>query len=60
MQQEGRIDAGQRPLVDTHQPVDSILHCDFYADQQGGSMARLTANECVLRETAERAGELER
>ncbi len=34
-------------------------NCGFYADPDGGSLARLAANECVLRETAERAAELE-
>ncbi|ACO79230.1 hypothetical protein AvCA_30650 [Azotobacter vinelandii CA] len=35
-------------------------NCDFYADPDGGSLARVAANECVLRETTERAAELER
>lgn len=34
-------------------------NCAFYADPDGGSMARINANDCVLRETAERAVELE-
>ena len=34
-------------------------NCRFYADPDGGTMARVAANECVLRETAERATELD-
>ncbi len=34
-------------------------NCNFYADPEGGTLANLLANECVLRETAERAKELE-
>ncbi len=34
-------------------------NCGFYLDPDGGSLARILANECVLRETAERADELE-
>jgi len=34
-------------------------NCDFYNDPEGGSYQRLLANECMLRETAERAKELE-
>ncbi|MEA1051885.1 lysozyme inhibitor LprI family protein [Lamprobacter modestohalophilus] len=34
-------------------------NCDFYNDPEGGSYQRVMANECMLRETAERAKELE-
>jgi uncharacterized protein YecT (DUF1311 family) len=34
-------------------------NCEFYYDPQGGSAARLAANECVVTLTAERAHELE-
>lgn len=34
-------------------------NCAFYDDPEGGSYQRLMANECMLRETAERAKELE-
>jgi uncharacterized protein YecT (DUF1311 family) len=34
-------------------------NCEFYSDPQGGSAARLAANECVITLTAERAHELE-
>lgn len=34
-------------------------NCDFYNDPQGGTLHRMLASECVLRETAERAQELE-
>jgi uncharacterized protein YecT (DUF1311 family) len=34
-------------------------NCNFYADPEGGTFANLLASECVLRETAERAKELE-
>lgn len=33
-------------------------NCSFYADPQGGSIARVTANECYLNATADRAKEL--
>lgn len=33
-------------------------NCDFAYDPNGGSMARLSANDCFLRMTAERAEEL--
>lgn len=33
-------------------------NCRFYADPDGGSLARVAANDCVLRETAARAAEL--
>ena len=32
--------------------------CQFYADPDGGSLARIEANTCLLRMTAERAEEL--
>ena len=34
-------------------------NCDFLFDPNGGQAARMTANSCVLRMTAERALELE-
>ena len=34
-------------------------NCSFYFDPQGGSYARVAANECMMSETAERAFELE-
>ena len=34
-------------------------NCAFYADPDGGTLATVAANECVLRETSERASELE-
>ena len=34
-------------------------NCQFYADPEGGSAARLVANDCVLSATASRATELE-
>ncbi|MNV50491.1 hypothetical protein D3C71_1425050 [compost metagenome] len=34
-------------------------NCDFYADPEGGTLAGIASNDCVLRETAERAKELE-
>ena len=34
-------------------------NCGFYADPDGGSTARINANDCFLIETAERAKELE-
>lgn len=34
-------------------------NCGFYYDPDGGSMARVSANDCVMRSTAERARELE-
>jgi uncharacterized protein YecT (DUF1311 family) len=33
-------------------------NCGFYADPEGGSAARLTASECILNATAQRAKEL--
>jgi uncharacterized protein YecT (DUF1311 family) len=33
-------------------------NCKFYADPEGGTSARLSANECVLNATADRAKEL--
>ena len=33
-------------------------NCQFYADPDGGSLARIEANACLLRMTAERAEEL--
>lgn len=33
-------------------------NCGFYADPDGGTLATVASNECVLRETAERAEEL--
>jgi len=35
------------------------VNCKFYYDPQGGSAARITANECVVTLTADRAHELE-
>lgn len=35
-------------------------NCAFLFDPDGGSIARVAASDCVLRMTAERAGELER
>jgi len=35
-------------------------NCRFYADPDGGTSSDLSSNECVLRETAERAEELKR
>ena len=34
-------------------------NCDFYADPDGGTLARLGANECMMTLTAQRAQELE-
>lgn len=34
-------------------------NCGFYADPEGGTMARINANSCLLRETTRRADELE-
>ena len=34
-------------------------NCDFYADPEGGTLARISANSCVLTETSHRADELE-
>lgn len=34
-------------------------NCDFYADPEGGTLARINANACVLTETTHRADELE-
>jgi len=34
-------------------------NCTFYADPDGGSLARVSANDCVLQATATRAQELE-
>lgn len=34
-------------------------NCNFYDDPDGGTMARVSANECVMRTTTERARELE-
>ncbi len=34
-------------------------NCDFYADPDGGTMAQVSANNCMLSTTAERARELE-
>ena len=34
-------------------------NCSFYYDPDGGSMARISANDCVMTSTAERAKELE-
>lgn len=33
-------------------------NCDFYADPEGGTSARLSSNECFLNATADRAKEL--
>ncbi|WP_346796600.1 lysozyme inhibitor LprI family protein [Halomonas sp. Bachu 37] len=35
-------------------------NCDFYFDPEGGTLARVSANSCVLNETRERADELEK
>lgn len=34
-------------------------NCSFYADSEGGTIARINANACVLNETIKRANELE-
>jgi len=34
-------------------------NCDFYYDPDGGSMARVSASDCVMRTTTERVRELE-
>lgn len=34
-------------------------NCQFYADPEGGTLATLSANQCVLDETSQRASELE-
>jgi len=34
-------------------------NCSFYGDPDGGSMARVSANNCVMTSTAQRAQELE-
>jgi uncharacterized protein YecT (DUF1311 family) len=34
-------------------------NCGFYADPEGGSAARMAANECILNATADRATELQ-
>ncbi|HEY4582368.1 MAG TPA: lysozyme inhibitor LprI family protein [Lysobacter sp.] len=34
-------------------------NCDYYLDPDGGTLARVEANGCVLRMTAERTAELE-
>lgn len=34
-------------------------NCAFYNDPEGGSLARIMANDCMVEETAERAKELE-
>lgn len=34
-------------------------NCGFYLDPEGGTMARVAANSCVMAMTAERANELE-
>lgn len=34
-------------------------NCGFYADPAGGSMARISANDCTMTHTAQRAKELE-
>ena len=34
-------------------------NCRFYDDPEGGSIARVTANECILNATADRAKELQ-
>lgn len=34
-------------------------NCDFYYDPNGGSMARVSANSCMMTMTADRAKELE-
>lgn len=34
-------------------------NCDFYANPEGGTLARVEANACVLKETINRADELE-
>lgn len=35
-------------------------NCEFYFDPDGGTIARLQANQCMLNMTAQRAAELER
>jgi uncharacterized protein YecT (DUF1311 family) len=34
-------------------------NCDFYYDPEGGSLARVSANDCMMSSTARRAKELE-
>lgn len=34
-------------------------NCDFYHDPDGGTLARVSANDCVMNMTAQRARELE-
>jgi uncharacterized protein YecT (DUF1311 family) len=34
-------------------------NCDYYADPDGGTMARVSSNDCVMSATASRAKELE-
>ena len=34
-------------------------NCHFYADPEGGSLARISGNECMVTSTAQRAKELE-
>jgi len=34
-------------------------NCDFYYDPDGGTLARVNANSCMMTSTADRARELE-
>lgn len=58
-----RLDATRKPQLTAAQRLwiqYRDANCRFHADPEGGTLAGVMANECVLRETAERAAELER
>jgi uncharacterized protein YecT (DUF1311 family) len=50
----------KKSLVDAERAWISFrdANCQFYGDPQGGTSARLSANECILNATAQRAKEL--
>ena len=57
----GLVPARQQALKNTQRAWLKYreLNCGFYADPDGGSMARIQANDCFLQMTAARAQELQ-
>ncbi len=71
--QHGRLNKAYQALSASLQPARKTLlleaqrawikfrdtNCSFYGDPDGGSMARVSGQDCVMRATTERARELE-
>lgn len=54
-ERQGELRSAQRAWI-----AYRDANCQFYFDPEGGTMARLQANQCVLSMTAQRAAELDR